>query len=319
LHWISAADLRADSDTDLGLAGSAPAISADASFLAYIGLDGGIHIYRPSTRMDVRLGSDNYQALTIGGTAIFAVRADGSLIRIDTTTGESAVWLPPFPEVTTATAVSYPVGSCSIACYGPPQIGYDVSPGMLLILNGTGFGDPGWQATIGGMAALSGAVSDTVAWVQVPSIPPQDTTLAISIPNYPMQSTLQLSVSAGTSPYCLATLHQNFDSLVSRDSPAHPGESVHVFLTGLQGAPPVPYGTANPVDHLVPVANPPALADPGAAYVLFLGLAPGLLAEQQLDLQILRPFNSYSLFAPNQYLSACSPPPVHSQSKPVAK
>ena len=88
---------------------------------------------------------------------------------------------------------------------------------------------------------------------------------------------------------CFGTLHENFARLVSKDDPAVPGETVHTFLTGLRGVPPVPDGVPNPFSPLVPVANPP-LVNPQAANVLFFGLAPGLIGIQQLDMQILGTF-----------------------------
>jgi uncharacterized protein (TIGR03437 family) len=109
---------------------------------------------------------------------------------------------------------------------------------------------------------------------------------------------------------CFGTLHQDFDRLVSKDDPAISGEIVHTFLTGLRGASPVPYSVPNPTNHLVPVTDPPALGDPTAANILFFGLAPGLIGIEQLDLQIVHPFQGGRLF---NYTSICTAPPVSGQ------
>ena len=77
--------------------------------------------------------------------------------------------------------------------------------------------------------------------------------------------------------------------MVTVENPARIGEIVHLFLTGLRGAETIPDETPNPTDHIVPVVNAPQLSNPNAFEVLFFGLAPGLVALQQLDMRIRAP------------------------------
>ena len=105
---------------------------------------------------------------------------------------------------------------------------------------------------------------------------------------------------------CFSTVHEDLSRLVTVEDPARVGEHIRIYMTGLEGAQPVDYGAPNP-DALIGLANPPALADPGAAVVLAFRLSPGLVGIQQLDLRVVRPFaNPDKLFENGR----CAAPPV---------
>jgi uncharacterized protein (TIGR03437 family) len=142
------------------------------------------------------------------------------------------------------------------------------------------------------------AISSNLVVLQIPPVLPAGAGhFEIFNPDYPMIETLvAFSHNQHVVEQCFGSLHQNFDRLVSREDPAIPGEIIHVFLTGLAGDPDPPYGIPNPIDRLVPATGAPPLGDPGAANVIFFGLAPGLIGIQQLDLQIIRPFKDGYLF-----------------------
>jgi len=305
LHWISSASGFAI-DSDLGLGGSLPALSNDGSFLAYLGTDGALYVHRRSARGVqplTQLTGGPYEDFTLGGTYVFALAADGSVVRLDSGGGKPIAVLPPFPEITAVNASSV-AANCGYGCVDHPGPAYLVTAGTLFTLDGSGFSKTGWLALVDGKPALSGALSDTAGYVLIPSGPL--TNLAIVSPDLPFRSTLLLNPTTGVTA-CFGTLHQAMDRAVTAHDPAIPGETVHVFLTGLQGQEAVPYGQLNPTSHLVPVANPPALYDLGSATVEFFGLAPGLLGVQQADLQVLRPSNSsFCLFKP----CTCTPIPV---------
>jgi len=85
-----------------------------------------------------------------------------------------------------------------------------------------------------------------------------------------------------------AVLHGDF-SVVSTTSPAHPGEEVQVFLTGLGAVTPaVKDGMPAPTSAPLAVTNGPVGAYVGgaAAAVVFQGLAPGFAGLYQVNVQI---------------------------------
>jgi uncharacterized protein (TIGR03437 family) len=154
---------------------------------------------------------------------------------------------------------------------------------------------------------------DTGAWFQMPDGPTGENTLQIYNPNFPISYSIKAQARTPAIA-CLGTLHQDFSRFVSGTDPATPGEVVHIFLTGLKGVEPVANGVPNPTDHLVGIANPPPLYDPGSLDQLFFGLAPGLVGIQQLDVRIQHAASG--LFTQADGLSSslpawnCAAPPV---------
>jgi uncharacterized protein (TIGR03437 family) len=168
-----------------------------------------------------------------------------------------------------------------------------VGRGMLLVLRGRFLDQAGWRARIGGADFPLHSLSDQAAWVQIPSALAESSGIdAIEVyrPDHPLEFREAARVQDQVVT-CFGALREDFGSIVSVDNPARIGEIVHLFLTGLRGAEQIPDETPNPVDHLVPVVNPPAFANPEALQVFFFGLAPGLVAMQQLDARILAPLD----------------------------
>lgn len=145
LHWIDS------TDEDLGLSGTAPAMSTDGSFLIFLAPDGSLQLYQRATRAVRRLGSDGYLSFALGGTVIIAVATDGRLIRLDTVTGLTAVCLPPFPEVSGADAPLVDLTDCGPVCYSDPVYGLVLTSGMILVLRGNYLSQSGWHVSIGGL------------------------------------------------------------------------------------------------------------------------------------------------------------------------
>jgi uncharacterized protein (TIGR03437 family) len=235
------------------------------------------------------------------------VTIDGQLVRGDPASGGTAVVLPPVPEISSVYTPTVELNVCRAAvCYAPDQYGWALADGMILVFAGDHLSQPGWRVRIGGVDVVPTAISDKSAYIQVPSSTPQDTkTLEYYNPDYPMRWSLAIRMSGSFVAACFGMLHEDFSRLVSKDDPAVLGETVHTFLTGLRGVPPVPDGVPNPFSPLVPVANPPVV-NPNAAKVLFFGLAPGLIGVQQLDMEIL------GVFTGGYFLNgaACAAPPV---------
>jgi uncharacterized protein (TIGR03437 family) len=84
-----------------------------------------------------------------------------------------------------------------------------------------------------------------------------------------------------------AALHPDF-SLVTRDSPAQPGETIAVFVTGLGDVfPGVPDGSAGPSPDFSTAINAISAHINGvAANVTYKGLAPGLAGLYQVNIEI---------------------------------
>jgi hypothetical protein len=299
LHWIGA------QDDDLGLSGSAPALSDDGRTLVYLAADGSLQVYDRATQVVQQLGADTYVSFMLSSDAIFAVTSDDRLVRIEVASGAASDLLQPFPEIATVAAPSGgPI--CPLVCYGTPKPSFAVDPGMIVALRGRNMDQPGWSArfkTSGADVVADIAInvrSEKAAWFQVPSDLDVSNSsgvqnLEIYNPNLPFNFGAQVSV-ADTAIACFATFHEDFSRRVLTDDPASLGEIVHLFLTGLHG------------DGAV---NVPALADPGAVEVVSSGLVPRLIGIQRLDLRILRAQSDqqFSLFN-NVPAFGCAPPAV---------
>ena len=314
LHWVTGTDWLAAQDLDLGLSGSAPALTDDGSSLLFLDAGGTLQLYDRATAAPRRLGADTYLSFTLGGGAVFAVTPDGRLMRIDPGSGESSVWLAPFLEITSIDVPEVVPDWCTYICYGDTEYAKLVSPGMIVRLEGKSLGGAGWRARSAGLETPLAPIADTSAWFQIPSgLPATATSVEIYNPAFPISYSLLIGMR-DLSISCFGTLHQDFSRPVTSDDPAAPGEVVHIFMTGLKGVEAVADGVPNPTDHLVAVANPPALSDPGALDTLFFGLAPGLIGIQQMD--ALVHYTGSGLFSgpgvSADYLPAwgCSPPPV---------
>jgi uncharacterized protein (TIGR03437 family) len=319
LHWITGPDWTAMRDQDLGFSGSAPALTDDGSKLLFLDAGGSLQLYDGATGALRRLGTDTYSSFATGGSAAFGATTDGRLIRVDLASGDSSVWLTATPEITSVDAPFVYVNLCTdIICYGDTWYASLVSPSMLVGVEGKLLGG-GWRARIGGFETPVVPVSDTSAWFQIPIEVTAGGSPEIYNPAFPISIALPLDIVA-RSITCFSTLHQDFSRPVTPKDPAHPGEVVHLFMTGLQGAETVADGVANPTDHLIAVANPPKLVDPGSMDTLFFGLAPGLVGIQQMD--ALVHYTGSALFAPSPYYAGnntwpatfnCSPPVVAAQ------
>jgi len=307
LHWI------AGEDEALGLSGSAPALSDDGRTLFFLGADESLLRYDRATRTVRRLGRETYSSFTLGGIwGVFAATAGGKLVRIDIDSELESTVLGPLPEIQSADAPSIPASTvCPVICYGAIDRGLVLGRGMVVVLRGRFLDAAGWRVRSDELDTPLNRLSATAAWFQIPSdsrLTTDRRPLEIYHREHPIKASALRHVQERVIA-CLGTLHQDYTSVVTNDNRATPGEIVHVFMTGLRGAETVPDGAPNPVDHLVPIADPPALADLGASEPLFFGLAPGLVGIQQLDLRIGRASQELSLFR-DVTSFGCAPPPV---------
>ncbi|HEY4364716.1 MAG TPA: hypothetical protein VGN17_27370 [Bryobacteraceae bacterium] len=206
------------------------------------------------------------------GSTVFTVTGDGSMLRIDTATGSTTTLVGFTPTVSSS--------------------GY-VTPGSLDSLQGTGLQNT--SVRIAGLLASIVGRSTTTIWFQVPwETPPGVQSLTIpeggapyfdDAVSYQLDSFLPQALSLAPSTGLIA-VHSDFGSLVSADSPAAPGEIVHLYLKGGGPvSPPVATGVFTPLTPLSQVTTPfSVVADrQQTLQVLFFGLAPGMLGVWQMD------------------------------------
>jgi uncharacterized protein (TIGR03437 family) len=223
------------------------------------------------------------------GNVIYASTATAGLLRIDLPSLATTELAPSSPLVTANTALV---------------------PGSLAELSGIGLGGV-TTLHVGDLSAPIYSVSDTALVFQVPweaSTTPAtrvDTggqspfETAITTPVRTLSPAFLPFFEDGLTP--LVALHQDFGSLVSRASPALPGEIIHAFAVGLgpvDGT--VQTGVPAPINAELQSAQIPlacsltllrgAQAD---VAVLFQGLAPGFVGLYQLDLSIPSSVSDY--------------------------
>jgi uncharacterized protein (TIGR03437 family) len=140
------------------------------------------------------------------------------------------------------------------------------------------------QLTLGGERMPTFVQQPGSAWAQVPwDLPASSATpIGVNIES-PFQLTGAIDVYAILPSWFAGYIHQDFSATVDYRAPAHPGEIIHLFATGLGPVqPPVPTGAVGPTNPLARVVTPVDCNLP----VVFAGLAPGLIGLYQISLQI---------------------------------
>jgi uncharacterized protein (TIGR03437 family) len=221
------------------------------------------------------------------GRVIWAVTSTNRLLRLDLFTGLTDEMLSP-------------LGSITRGADG------DGVPGSAVLIRGTGFTKT--QIAIDGdfKLPLVDAVPEGL-WVQIPweyaSFPVGIHKALIRSQNNPFEGLVNITMMPGIEPHFATwndpvsgiayakAAHQDFGSLVTPLSPAHRGETVHVYLTGLGPLDQtLPTGTPGP---LSPLAHPlaPLTCSLGnnlsqSLQIPYLGYAAGLIGIYQADISI---------------------------------
>ena len=203
-----------------------------------------------------------------------------------------------------------PQGVLNAASFAPP--GYPISPGGFVTLFGSGFGTQnskasafpfpftlgGVQVSINGSPAPVYSVTPTQISAVVPYAITGSTANIVVTVNTAKSNTVSVPMSP-TAPGIFsipnnglgdgAILHADY-SVVSQANPAMAGETVQVFLTGLGAVnPTVQDGAAAPGRAPFASVTAPLNVYVGglpASSIQFKGLAPGLAALYQLNIQI---------------------------------
>ena len=177
----------------------------------------------------------------------------------------------------------------------------------------------GISITVGGAAAPILAVADDGGYQQInfevpqEAVPSSDGTWTVTASQNAMQITAQIASLQSPGDFFLiggnlgAFQHASDFSLISAENPAHPGEILVSYLTGLPGTQPViPTGQTSPFSPLATVPQPntiarvdqfalllngdvianscPVVNSPcTASSLLWLGLTPGIVGVYQLN------------------------------------
>lgn len=220
------------------------------------------------------------------GKIVWAATVSNRLLRLDLLTNEIDEILPPLGSLTR----------------GPDG---NAVPGSAILIRGAGFAMT--DLVLDGDVPLPvvDAAKDGL-WVQVPwehaGVPEGRRQVSIRNGQNPFEAVVNLTLTHRIAPniakwedpvtgisYAKA-VHADFRSLVTPSSPARPGETVHVYLTGLGPLDyPVPTGAPTPLHPPArPLTRPVCrLGLPSAPLEMpYLGYAVGMIGIYQADLTI---------------------------------
>jgi uncharacterized protein (TIGR03437 family) len=228
--------------------------------------------------------------LSHDGRSALILTGAGALVRVDTVAGAETQILGPAPQ--------------DLMLTGAPV------PGSLNILSGkrlaaeealaqTPLRDElaGVRATLDGTPLLLQYVSPATVLFQIPweaqfGAVSRIMTFTLSSGNEQFEVARSVITASGY-PQTFAVIHQDFQSLVTQESPAAPGETIHIYASGLGPVSPAPAsGEATPIGALSRVTSPWEFfwsgfsPDNVPADVPFAGLAPGMVGVYQVDVRL---------------------------------
>jgi uncharacterized protein (TIGR03437 family) len=264
-----------------------PSFTNDGSLLAFVNTGGerpqlfvtapdgsGSRVVTDEPRgiLDAVISGDGHLAYAVGG--------DGSLLRIDVTSGGVTELLPPTPYVTE----SFFAGSDNRTVGAPA--------GALIELRGVGLGDGGQL----GPTQLDDRPVPTFEdfRFQVPWDTPEGIHRLIIQSTSPFEQDILFPVRQYIPDFLRRVggdtiiVHEGVSDYVSQSNPAKPGEVITAYMVGLgPTTPPVPTGAPTPIDVSAQVVGDfQCLADApplGPLEVLFAGLAPQTIGVYQVN------------------------------------
>ena len=276
--------------------GSAQIRVAKLNGVAPIG-NGGATLDR---QLGFQVGGVARAILSGDGSTVYAVTADGRLVKISVATGAVQELIPRTPY---------------LAPFNPSQL----APGKLVALAGGGLtdlsftADPPLPETLNGISvAIQGGkarILSVAPEVITVLVPPDVTPSANPTITSPLETTV-VSPSPFDAPradvyiapwapefvtgagHLLIAAHQDWSSLATLDNPARPGEVLHAYGVGFgPTSPVVPYGNAAPAQE--PFARIAVPFDCAASNnttipveTFFQGLAPNLAGVYQFDFRL---------------------------------
>jgi uncharacterized protein (TIGR03437 family) len=257
----------------------APAISADGRQVVFQS-QAQFSSAGPSQRYQLwmaNIDGSGLRALTSDpdGIDTFALSDDGQAVwyfsggawyRLNTVTGEAHRLLPP-----TVTSAMF----------------FHVVPGSAVTIYGGAFGSDVRVAFDGVQAPILSRTGTSMV-LQVPWEVPAEESVMVSVENgtpspFEALAPFPLKTLATYPEFATPPIHQDWSGYVTRASPAHAGEIVYFYATGLGPVqPPVPTGVPAPAAPLSLPTTPPDCNLP----VAFAGLAPGLVGYYLMYFQL---------------------------------
>lgn len=274
-----------------------PSLSSDGGEVLYLSKIGATAqlFFSPvngsATTQLTNLPSGVVEATLSGdGKTALAVTGDGSLLSIETATGDASTLIGPTPEIGDS---------------------FLLVPGSIATINATGFKDE--SLLLSGVPVPILSASDNQITIQVPWEIPLSATAVTSIVGtipeggapYFIDMALFNAISVWPQAIPVDTdsdiaVHGDFRSIVTAANPAVPGEAVHIYLSG--GGPtscsvatgsPAPLGTLCPIQTPIWVYN---YSNYQGLDTSFFGLAPGMTGIYQLDVMVPPDWTSNRLF-----------------------
>jgi uncharacterized protein (TIGR03437 family) len=250
----------------------------------------------------------SWAILSGSGKIAYAVTGAGRLLKIDVDTGVQIELIGRTPYLNGGTAADAGMAA-SISGTGLSDVSLGAAPPLPLSLANVtvriddhpvptnqgrqAAAQPRKPVRTGGRRVPISQVTPTqvgflVPWdIQLAGSLPAETRVTVEAPGqhspFDFPETLIL---IGSQPRAGDIAHQNWDGLVSNDSPAHAGEIIHIWAVGLGAVnPEIPPGAVAPsAEPLARLAAPLVCSD---SEVLYAGLVPGYLERvYQVDLRL---------------------------------
>jgi len=280
-----------------------PMLSNDGRLLLYHALDettGARQVFLARTdgsgrQQLTRAAEGIAEAILSGnGNLVYAVTRLGRLLRISVSSGQTAELIPRTPLIT------YVAGA---AVRGSLNWMYGTA-----LADSTAVAQPPLPADLAGVQVKLNdrplpllAVSPQEIRYQIPwdAAIGLENSLELISGNSPFESVPLRPRFENSDPAFIrlgqpnaVAAHQDFEGLVTPQSPARPGEIIHFYMTGLGSVdPPIPTGLPAPLNPLSRAVEPTHcfFYDPQGyldSEVLFAGLAPGYYGIYQLSLRV---------------------------------
>jgi uncharacterized protein (TIGR03437 family) len=251
----------------------------------------------------------SWAVLSGSGKIAYAVTGAGRLLKINVDSGDQIELIGRTPYLEGSAGGVDAGMAASVTGTGFSDGSFDAAPPLPLSLGGVTvrIGDRLARAEQGRQAAVRPRkpvrmsdrpvpmlqvtptqVSFLVPWdIQPAGSLPTETKLTVETPGQHSPFDFpETSIIIDTAPRAGDIAHQNWNGLVSNDSPAHAGEIVHIWAVGLGATnPEVPTGVVAPsAEPLARLAAPLVCSN---SDVLYAGLVPGYLERvYQVDLRL---------------------------------
>ncbi|MBL8221377.1 MAG: hypothetical protein JNL62_19240 [Bryobacterales bacterium] len=168
LHWLYEGE-----DYELGVVGSAPALSGDGNEVFFLGVNGELVRYDGRTGETGVLGEGLYLEFTLAADAVFAVTVENRVVRIDRATGHQVELLDSFPEIAAFDPPLRPsMQLCPLFCYHQfAPYGIEVRSGARVTISGRFLDRRGWRVASAAYDVDVEPASFREAWFEVPATP----------------------------------------------------------------------------------------------------------------------------------------------------